>query len=78
MAFVAPVVEHWREREIVILDFWVKIMSELESSWSIYPEKFVSYMNLGAPVQRLFLHDGGGGHLGFGPLGKNAGIFGKD
>ena len=34
-------------------------------------------MNLGAPVQKLIFHDGGGGHLGFGSLEKNAGIFGE-
>ena len=32
-------------------------MSELESSWSIYPEVY-SYMNLGAPVEKLIFHDG--------------------
>ena len=35
-------------------------------------------MNLGAPVQKLIFHDGGGGHLGFDPLQKNAEIFGRD
>ena len=34
------------------------------------PRKVYSYMNLGATVQKLIFHDGGGGHLGFGPLEK--------
>jgi hypothetical protein len=35
-------------------------------------------MILGALVQKLIFQDGAGGHLGFGPLAKNAGIFGRD
>ena len=42
------------------------------------PRKVCSYMNLGAPAQKLIFHDGGGGHLGFGPLENNSGIFGRD
>ena len=39
------------------------------------PRKVYLHMNIGAPVQKLIFQDGGGGHLGFGPLEKNAGIF---
>ena len=42
------------------------------------PEKVSSYMILGALVQKLIFQDGAGGHLGFGPLVKNAGIFERD
>ena len=28
--------------------------------------------------QKLFFHNGGGGHFGFTPLDKNAGIFARD
>lgn len=40
-------------------------------------EKVYSYMTLGALVQKLIFQDGAGGHLGFGPLAKNAGIFAR-
>ena len=42
------------------------------------PEKVSLYMILGALVQNLIFQDGAASHLGFGPLAKNAGIFGRD
>ena len=42
------------------------------------PPKVSSYMILGALVQKLIFQDGASGHLGFGPLVKNAGILGRD
>ena len=41
-------------------------------------KKVYSHMILGALVQKLIFKDDAGGHLGFGPLAKNAGIFGRD
>ena len=35
------------------------------------------YLIQGALVQTLIFQDDAGGHFGFGPLGKNAGIFAK-
>ena len=35
------------------------------------------YLILGALVQTLIFQDGAGGHFGFGPLAKNAGIFAR-
>ena len=40
-------------------------------------EKVYLYLILGALVQTLFFQDGAGGHFGFGPLAKNAGIFSR-
>ena len=34
-------------------------------------------MNLRAPLQKLIFQDGDGGHLGFGQLEENAGIFAR-
>ena len=69
---------------MVILDFGVKMMYTQQTDVRIgilmvnLPRKVYSYINLGAPDQKLIFHDGGGGHLGFGPLEKNAGTFGMD
>ena len=35
-------------------------------------------MILGALIQKLCFQDDSSGHLGFGPLAKNAGILGRD
>ena len=42
------------------------------------PEKVSLYMIIGALVQNLIFQNGGGGHFGFWPLAKNAGIFARD
>ena len=42
------------------------------------PEKVYLYMIIGALVQNLIFQNGAGGHLGFWPLAKNAGIFARD
>ena len=42
------------------------------------PLKVSLSMILGALLQKLIFQDGAGGHLGFGPLEKNAGISGMD
>ena len=40
-------------------------------------EKVYLYLIPGALVQMLIFQDGAGGHFGFGPLAKNAGIFAR-
>ena len=42
------------------------------------PEKVSLYMILVTLVQNIIFQDGATSHLGFGPLAKNAGIFGRD
>ena len=42
------------------------------------PEKVSLYTIIGALVQNLIFQNGAGGHLGFWPLAKNAGIFARD
>ena len=42
------------------------------------PEKVSLHMILGALVQKLIFQNDPGGHFGFGPLAKNAGIFERD
>ena len=39
------------------------------------PQNVYLYIYVGALVQTQIFQDGVGGHLGFGPLAKNAGIF---
>ena len=41
-------------------------------------EKVSSYMILGHMDQKFIFIDGAGCHFEFGPLEKNAGIFGRD
>ena len=40
-------------------------------------EKVYLHLIVGALVQKVIFQDGAGGHLGFGPLVKNAGILGR-
>ena len=67
-----------------ILDLLVKMNSQrqinvrfeilvVESVENMYLHKII-----GALVQNLIFQNGFSGHLGFGPLEKNAGIFGRD
>ena len=66
-----------------ILDFWVKTIQKQQTYVRIgilmvsLPRKVYSYPNLAAPVQKLIFQDGDGGHLGFGQLEENAGIFAR-
>ncbi len=40
-------------------------------------EKVYSYMSVSALVPKSIFQDGAGGHLGFCPLAKNAGLFAR-
>ena len=41
-------------------------------------KKVYSYIFVAFICQKLFFHNGAGGHFGFTPLEKNAGIFARD
>lgn len=56
-----------------ILIFWEKVMS-----WSTYPKKVPLYMYMDLRAQSLLFQYGDSRHHVFGPLAKNAGIFGRD
>ena len=45
----------------------------VELAKKVYLFIFVAFI-----CQKLFFHNGGGGHFGFTPLEKNAGIFARD
>jgi hypothetical protein len=67
-----------------ILNLWVRMMSYHQTDVRIeilmvnLAEKVSSNMIVGALVQKLIFQEGAGGHLGFRPLAKIAGIFARD
>ena len=58
--------------------FSTNLTSEMDSLWSSLPKKVYLFIFVAFICQKLFFHDGAGGHVGFTPLEKNAGIFVRD